>query len=226
MAPIRCIFIKGLIFSLLVWTHLPSAAAAQSTSEKFAVDWAISFCKANERTHTALAMSDYGGSWCAWEFPSLLEARAEALRQCQSLVPAAMRTKVPCSIIYENGRIADPAKYAAHRKSYRLPIEIESYNGIEKTTELLNGYMVLGGAPSELRRTADIHLADGTRICVGEASLKRLRLNFDFKATCFGDQVFSGKAEVIGLRKIDGLQRLAFKMTIRNDPHFARIVSK
>ncbi len=202
------------------------AQAAEGKDRKYAIDWALDYCKAKTRGNTVMAVNDLGTYWCAWDWPSMAEARSEALRQCQAQPPATMRKSLPCKVMYENGKIVDPARYKAMRMDLRMPVMIESYNGATKKTENLKGYMVFGGAPDELTRTASIHLADGTAICVGAARLRRLKLQFSFTATCFGDQIFKGEAKVTGLVKIDGLQRLALDLLIRNDPSFARITTR
>jgi hypothetical protein len=203
---------------------LPGAARAEDV--RYPVDWAIAYCEANELGNTALAVSDFGGFWCAWDYPSMAEARREAVRGCRRNMPGKLARGANCAVIWENGAVTDEGRAAAMRKDVRMPVRIESRNGLTGEEQTLPGFITLGAAPDEVTRTARITLADGTPICIGAARVTRLTASFGFTATCFGDQVFEGEATVTGLVQVGGLNRLGFDLMIRNPPHSARIVTE
>lgn len=193
---------------------------------RYPLDWAIDYCRANEWGNTALAVADFGASWCAWDYPTKADARRAAVDGCRRYVPAALRKGANCKVIYENGRIVDPDRAALMRRDLRMPARIESFNGVARETVVHEGFITLGTAPDELTRTAEIFLGDGTPVCVGAARIRKLSTRFDFTATCFGDQVFRGEARVTGLVPIDGLNRLGLDLRISNPPHRARITTR
>ncbi len=212
---------------LFLAAALQAMAASPSGAEsgRYPLDWALDYCRSQETGNTALAVADFGTSWCAWDWPTMADARREAVAGCKRSVPGPLRQGANCAVIYENGRIVDEDRAARMRRDVRMPARIESFNGQTQATEVLDGYVTLGAAPDELTRTAEIFLDDGTPVCVGAARIRKLSPRFDFTATCFGNQVFRGEARVTGLVKIDGLNRLGFDLQISNPPHRARIIT-
>jgi hypothetical protein len=210
----------------VVLLGLGLCCAARAEDVRYPVGWAIAYCQANRLGNTALAVSDFGSSWCAWDFPSMAEARRAAVRGCRRNMPAKLARGANCAVIWEDGTVTDEGRAAAMRQDLRMPVRIESRNGVTGETQTLPGFITLGAAPDEVTRTARIALADGTPICIGAARVTRLTTRFGFTATCFGDQVFRGEATITGLVQVGGLNRLGFDLMIRNPPHSARIVTE
>jgi hypothetical protein len=205
---------------------LMAGSASRAETGRYPLDWALDYCRSQETGFTALAVADFGASWCAWDWPSLADARREAIAGCRRSIPAPLREGANCAVIYENGQIVDQRRAAQMRRDIRMPVRIESYNGQRRETETFDGFLTMGAAPDELTRTVEVFLADGTPLCVGAARIRKLAPRFGFTATCFGDQVFRGEARLTGLVRIDGLNRLGFDLRISNPPHRARITTE
>jgi hypothetical protein len=156
----------------------------------------------------------------------MAEARRAAVRGCRRNMPTKLARGANCAVIWENGTVTDEGRAAAMCKDLRMPVRIESRNGVTRETQTLPGFITLGAAPDEVTRTARIALADGTPICIGAARVTRLTTRFGFTATCFGNQVLRGDATITGLVQVGGLNRLGFDLMTRNPPHSARIVTE
>jgi hypothetical protein len=200
--------------------------ANPAAAQDFPVDLAMKFCASKQKDSTVMAINDFGTGICAWGYPTIGDAKQGALSKCTGYVPKSMRQKVKCHVVWENGKITDPKLVEIMRKPYRMPVTIEINDGGEKGKQGAPGYMIFGPAPDKLSRTATIHLADGQKICSGIARMRQLKLEFDFAAKCFDGKTLKGKAKVIGLREIGGLQRLALDLMIRQNPGYIRVVAE
>jgi hypothetical protein len=194
-------------------------------AQDYPVDLAIKFCASKKDEHMAMAINDFGTGICSWGYSSVADARQGALHKCTGYIPNTMRKKVKCHVVWENGNITDPKLVELMRKPHRMSVMIEINDGSDKSKKAMPGYIDFGPAPDKLSRTASIHLADGEKLCTGIARMRRLKLEFDFTAKCFGDQSLKGSAKVIGLREIGGLQRLALDLMIRQRTGYIRVVA-
>ena len=214
----------ALRLALLLCAVLLSAPA--SAKGAYWIDSAIADCKARTKDYAVVAASSAGTYFCVFGKPENGNFRAQAfdlaLKQCNRLATSAIRSKAPCVIVWDNGRILDRAFYQAMARDLAVPVSIQSTDGVNKKALAYKGEVVIGKTILEKN---DVRImVDGRQICRGWITGIGFGRTGSFVVSCLDGLKLSGSATLKGLQKIDGYYRAAaFTAVIRNPPHEMRL---
>lgn len=157
--------------------------------------------------------ANYGGTalniYVAWargiahtclysEYPPA-QARAFVLKQCEKSLQRLrknLKINAGCSIVIEQGRIADSAYRRALRSSQAVAVKVTVYDKDTNTTQPSSGtyadYPLKFKGPNPTEMGFEL-FAGSLKICTGKTSSRPLSLKVKFQATCFGNR-FAGSA--------------------------------
>jgi hypothetical protein len=215
-------------FLALSLVYLPSVPAA--AADFWWIDEAISSCKAHGNRYSALAGSSLGYWWCTTNPDTAEGLRDEAVSECNRAQPRIARSRAPCGIFWENGKIVDTAFYEAMTREYRTPINIESHDGVTGETTQTDGFLVAGKSRKDgetYLSLATITLADGTPVCRGVAQDSRTPSVQLLDVICFESLRLRGKITISGLLEVDGYYRFAkFRGRVDNPPHWVKLSTR
>lgn len=216
-----------LLLACLTWIG-PHAASAR---DFYWIDQVIADCGSGSDPHEALAVTSTGTWGCVTTASAPDRQKEEALALCTSYLTAIERSKkVPCQVVWEDGRIVDKALYKAMSSEFRTPVVIESHNGDTGETSKFNGYLVAGKSRmdgDDYLSVASVLLEDGTEICRGVSKDTASRSVQILSVICFDNLRLTGKLKIKGLVKVDGYYRFArFQVKVENPPHWMNVVSR
>lgn len=209
----------GLCAALVVLVGLgvaPSIAQRRSWLQDVVDD-----CSRISARNTALAFSPMQRTWCSYDFASVNEARRSALANCNRSVPAFMRRRAACRIVWENGRTVDGIVSRIDGYTVTIPVDVTIYDGKTGNTQNTKGKLtadVIG------KRTFSIVTSTGFKLCKGTYGLRNNTISY--KGTCFGSYPYSGEFVPKGYLLIGEVYVSAIDVKITHRSSYVNIVSK
>lgn len=173
----------------LIIAGYPDVVRAQEA--KHFIDHPIDECRSLYRRgeHAVLAFSIAQASGCAYGKANLAVTRKLALSLCTRNVPANLRARAPCKIIFEDGQIVASKFVNSLRRPQRAPVTLEIFDGATGKLQKVSGYISQGKFASYRKVPTKLMLSSGLVICEGTTDVAAM----NFTASCFGKGPYKGK---------------------------------